>query len=135
MMADNALLERFQWAASVASESAIERVQGQLGTQLPFEYLDVVRRHNGGEGFVGEGRYLQLWPIEDIVEHNRILEAALLVPGAVLFASDGADDLYAMEVHGEEVQYVVYPAIGLSRELRQLLAGAWDEFLKKLSSS
>jgi len=135
MSTKNALLQTFRWAADGAAESSIRSVQEQLGVALPAEYLDVLRHHNGGEGFVGAGRYLQLWPIEDIAEHNRTLEAAQLVPSAVLFGSDGADDLYAIEVHGEQVDYVVYPAIGLSRRFREYLAGSWEEFLEKLAST
>jgi hypothetical protein len=106
-----------------------------LGAALPAEDLEVLRRHNGGEGFVGGGRYLQLWPIEDVVEHNRTLEATQLVPGAVPFGSDGSDAPYAIEVHDEQADYVAYPAVGLSRHFREYLAGSWQEFLDKLAST
>jgi len=125
------LMGDFQWTDHGASDAAIDAAEAELGVKLPADYLAVIRAFDGGEGFVGEGAYLRLWPVEDLVERNRVLDAARLVPGEVLIGTDGADDLYAVEP--SDGTYATYPAVGLSASLRRRTGGSWDEFLKVLS--
>src|SRR5579859_101260 len=84
------LLNGFRWAERGAEEFAIEYAQAELHASLPNDYLTVMRSHDGGEGWVGEGAYLRLWPIDELVPNNRALEARRLVPTAILFGTDGA---------------------------------------------
>lgn len=72
-----------------ASEQAIQRAERELETQLPADYLNQMRSHNGGERWVGGGAYLRLWPIDDLLDRHRTLEAELLVPGFALIGTDG----------------------------------------------
>lgn len=125
------LLSGFRWADEPASEAAVKRAQQELGT-LPGAYVDVMRQHNGGEGWVGEGAYLRLWPVEDLAEANRTLEAELLVPGVVLIGNDGADDVYGVELASG--RYLVFPAVGLSADAGETLADSWESFLEALAT-
>jgi hypothetical protein len=124
------LLQSFEWNDEPASNAALESVQAELG-KLPAEYLAVVGGHNGGEGFIGKGSYLRLWPMEELPNNNRIL-APERPANSVLIGSDGSDKLFAVEASGHGYMYVAYPRIELTSQ-GQALANSWDGFLQALS--
>jgi len=90
-----------------------------------------MRLHNGGEGFVGEGSYLRIWPIEELADHNRVL-APERPSNVVLIGSDGSDGLYAVDPTADGHAYLVFPRIALVSE-GEKLADSWDGFLETLS--
>jgi SMI1 / KNR4 family (SUKH-1) len=135
MCMEQCFLTGFGWAETGAAESAIEDVQAELGRTLPADYLAVMRAHNGGEGWVGDGAYLRLWPVEELVETNRTLEASSLVPGVILIGSDGADGLYGVVVDQDSEMFMEFPAVGLSSDQGRKLGESWGAFLKTLSES
>jgi len=124
------MLQEFDWNDEPAAERVIQSAESRLGT-LPTEYLALMRLHNGGEGFVGEGSYLRLWPIEELVEKNRILAPAR-PNNAVLIGSDGSDDLYAVQPTATGHVFLMFPRIELTAESKQL-ADSWAGFLEALS--
>lgn len=126
------LLSDFRWSEQGAGEASVKRAQAEFG-RLPDDYLDVLRAHDGGEGWVGEGAYLRLWPIPELEGRNQTLQAKQLVPGVVLIGTDGADDLYAIEPASGA--YLIFPAVGLSASAGKKVAESWEGFLKALSTS
>lgn len=124
------LLADFRWADHGAGEDAVRRAEAALGA-LPPDYVNVLRAHDGGEGFVGGGAYLSLSPVEDLEQMNAALEAGELVPGVVLIGGDGADDLYGIE--SSSGTYWIFPAIGLRADSGEQVADGWERFLQALS--
>jgi len=130
LLGSSYLLTAFDWNGEPASEAALESVQSELG-RLPPEYVAVMRLHNGGEGFVGEGSYLRIWPIEELADHNRVL-APERASNVVLIGSDGSDGLYAVEPTDGGHAYLVFPRIALVSEGKKV-ADSWAGFLATLS--
>jgi hypothetical protein len=125
------LLTSFKWSSIAATDKAIRTTESALGVSLPTDYRRVLGEHDGGEGWVGDGAFLRLWPVTQLVEKNRELEANRLLPGVVLIGTDGGGELYAIETKASA--YKRYPAVGLSRELGAQLGNSWDEFLAALA--
>ena len=125
------LLAKFRWANRPATEGEVEDAQSVLELQLPSEYLTVMRKHGGGEGWVEDGEYLKLWPVSELVANNRSLEAKRLVPGVVLIGTNGAGELFAYQ--SESGTYWGYPAVGLRADTGKVLGNSWQDFLRALS--
>ncbi len=123
------LLSAFDWNDESASEAALESVQCKLG-RLPPEYVALMRLHNGGEGFVGDGSYLRIWPIEELPDHNRVL-APERPSNVVLIGSDGSDNLFAVQPTANGHAYLVFPRIELVSE-GEKLSDSWAGFLQTL---
>jgi hypothetical protein len=123
-------LRSFEWNDGPASAGALESVQAELG-ELPAEYLAVLRGHNGGEGFIDQGSYLRLWPVEELPENNRTL-APERPNNSVLIGSDGSDKLFAVEAGPRGYAYCAYPQIELTSKGKEL-ASSWQGFLEALS--
>lgn len=124
------LLASFRWAGVGASDQFMQDAEGTVG-RLPDDYLAVLRLQDGGEGWVGGGAYLRLWPIEELEDRNRLLQAAHFVPGVVLIGTDGADDLYGISLGTGS--YWILPAVGLSSDTGEEVARSWHEFLAALA--
>lgn len=88
-------------------------LEAQVGARFPEDYLSFVQSTDGAEGPVGEG-YLSLWPIEEIALLNEQYEVAALVPGLVLFGTDGGNTGYAVDTASNAI--VELPLIGMSPE-------------------
>jgi SMI1/KNR4 family protein SUKH-1 len=81
-------------------ETILEQTLLKLDFQLPGDYLEFMRKSNGGEGFVGNNKYVSLWSIEDLIDWNSKYNVDLYAPGYFIFASDGGGTAYAFEKKG-----------------------------------
>lgn len=88
------------------SDVAIERMQEAIKLRLPNQYLEFMKLSNGASGWIGENSLLQLWPIEQLAEHNEGYAVEEFAPGMFLFGSDGCGKAYAFDVREEPVKII-----------------------------
>lgn len=90
-------MTEYWMAKPPASESDIEKLQQVIRFVLPPEYLDLLRRGNGGEGPLAlSPLWLQLWSIEEVIEFSRWKLPAWRFPGCFFFGANGAAESIAM---------------------------------------
>ena len=116
-----------------AAPRSIEHCQAELNFALPAEYVAFLQKMNGGEGFVGKGGYLMLWPIEELIEHNREYISTENVPGLFLFGSDGGGEAFAFDTRSAQCPIVMVPFIGMEFEALIPIAPDFEGFLVELS--
>src|ERR1051326_6924227 len=73
---------------SPADPRIVDKLCSSLGVTLPNDYLDFLRQHNGGEGFIGDN-YVVFWKAEELANFNREYEVDKYAPAILLFVSDG----------------------------------------------
>lgn len=134
MSGRDALLRDFRWAPTPASSAAIREAEEKLRLRLSPDHVSVLQEHDGGEGFVGDGSYLAIWDVGELVEANHVLEAHRCVPGVVLIASDGADDVFGYSQSDGGSEYLVYPLVGLAASEGKVLGKSWDSFVEALAA-
>jgi hypothetical protein len=104
-----------------ADVTTLAQVDADMGP-LPEDYRDFLRRHNGGEGFIG-GEYLLLWPAERLAAVNEGYEVAKYAPDLLLFGTNAGPDAYAFDRSRSPWPVVTTPFVGLGvEEYRQTLA-------------
>lgn len=69
-------------------ESILALLTATSAKPLPKEYIDFLRRANGGEGSLGEN-HATLWRAEELLEFNRDYQTAELAPQLFLIGSNG----------------------------------------------
>ena len=92
-----------------------EPIESVNGIELPKQYLDFMREHNGGEGDIGEA-WLVLFPLEELEEINYDYEIDKYLPGHIIIGSDGSGELYGVDENCRffnipvmiEAEYVTY---------------------------
>jgi len=114
-------------------ESEFEELKSSLPINLDEGYLKFIKESNGGEGFVGDGGYLSLWKMENLVDWNKDYEVPQNAPGYFFFASDGGGEAYAFNI--KDGSFVKFAFIGmLIVDEPVLLGSTFLEFLESLAS-
>ncbi len=98
-----------------ADPRLVEGLSSSLQVALPGEYLDFLRQHNGGEGFIGD-HYIIFWKAEELADFNREYEVDKYAPGILLFGSSGGGEGYGFDTRSASMPIVEIPFIGM--ELR-----------------
>lgn len=76
------------------------------GVELPKEYVEFMKEHNGGEGDTGES-WLVLFPIEELKEINDDYHD-FLPDGNIIIGSNGSGELFGLNSDGK---YFIVPEI------------------------
>jgi hypothetical protein len=116
------------------TEDSITSVEKDTGRKFPEDFLDYLRRHNGGGGFVGN-RYLMLWKLEELQEFNRDYEVHEYLPDVLLFGSSGGGEAYGFRTGSVPWEVIQVPFIGMSPEECERIASSFSEFLSVLEHS
>ena len=66
---------------------------------LSKDYIEFMKKHNGGEGDIGE-TWLILYPLEELQEINDAYEIEEFLPGHIIIGSNGGGELYGIDNTG-----------------------------------
>ncbi|RPJ52068.1 MAG: SMI1/KNR4 family protein [Acidobacteria bacterium] len=116
-----------------ATEEAILDFERSAGLNLPPDYRAFLRQADGAEGFVGEGGYVILWPVEKLLEWNEAYEVEEYAPGLVLFGSSGGGEAYAFDSREGQMDVVAVPFVGMDLSEVARISMTFAEFLEALS--
>lgn len=78
------------------SDDLVKEVQDKVAFEFPPDYIEVMKEFNGGEGGMGENRWLMLFPFDELIKTNQ--DYAFLmqdIPDYFLFGKDAADEGFA----------------------------------------
>lgn len=115
-----------------ADPDVVERLSSDLGVALPSDYLEFLREHNGGEGFLGEN-YIIFWKAEELSDFNREYEVESYAPGIFLFASSGGGEAYGFDTRSAGLPIVRIPFIGMDRRYAEPVATDFPDLFTKLA--
>lgn len=66
---------------------------------LPKDYIEFMKKHNGGEDDIGE-TWLILYPLEELKEINDDYEIEEFLRGHIIIGSNGGGELYGIDNKG-----------------------------------
>jgi hypothetical protein len=117
-----------------AKAESIERLVAEIGKDLPSEYFALLRYSNGGEGSLDiDPGWLQLWSLEEVLEHNRGYEIEEAIPGFFGFGSSGGGELLAFDTrNGKPWKVVMIPFIPMSAKEAIVIANDFEEFIRAI---
>src|SRR4051794_18456447 len=113
-----------------AHAGVVDDLSASLGVALPSDYLDFLRQHNGGEGFIGDN-YIIFWKAEELADFNREYEVEKYAPGILLFGSDGGG--YGFDTQSAATPIVRVPFIGMERRYATPVAEDFPDLFAKLA--
>ena len=119
-----------------ASAGRIQQLLALADGALPSDYLEFLRECDGGEGFIGDGGFLAIWPVQEVLsarEEEIFRDAAWLIP----FASDGSSSAYAFDLtsspEARRVVKIGYLEVG-DREMEEHRGNTFLEFLESIAT-
>jgi SMI1/KNR4 family protein SUKH-1 len=118
--------------AAPAPDALIASVEQDLGTKLPREYVEFLRRCNGAEGPIGECAYLVLWPVQNLKKLNVEYQVHEYAPGFLLFGSDGGGEAFAFDYTSKHARVVQIPFIGMDPNAAEGVSDSFDAFLRQM---
>jgi len=132
MTAVNELLAKFNRnpPAEAQTITQLERVS----INLPSEYKQFLRLHNGGEGFIG-GAYAMLWRAEELVDLNQRYHVLEQAPGLFLFGSNGGGEAFAFDTRKQIQPIVSVPFVVMDLSAARPIASTFTQFLEALFES
>jgi hypothetical protein len=122
--------EKFPFSPNppATDESLSALVRATSAKPLPKEYIEFLRRVNGGEGFLGDN-YARLWRAEELLEFNREYQAAELAPELFLIGSNGGGEAYAFDQSSATSVVFLVPFIGMEYQYIQKIADSFSSFV------
>lgn len=109
----------------------IDGLRAHLGGALPESYIQFLRAHDGGEGFVGDN-YIVFWKAEELVQFNRGYETETYAPGIFLFATNGGGEGYGFDTLDPASPIVQIPLIGMDRQYALPVASDLPDLFARL---
>lgn len=125
------ILEGWQLNAGTTEEALRDAVV-LLGHSLPPDYVQFLREHNGGEGFVGDN-YLIVWKLEELSPFNREYEVDQYAPGLLLFGSNGGGEGYGFDTRSTDMPIVRVPFIGMDLQYAMPAANSFSDLFVQLT--
>ncbi len=98
------------------------------GVELPKEYVEFMKEHNGGEGDTGES-WLILFPIEELKEINDDYHD-FLPDGNIIIGSNGSGELFGLNSDGK---YFIVPEI-IEEEYLEVIGDSIDNLPADINS-
>ena len=83
--------------------------------RLPADYVEFMKKTNGGHGFVGK-EHLILFPAHEIAKINEAAAVERFAPGLLIFASNGGGQSYAFDLRHEVTGIVKFYDMDLGDE-------------------
>ena len=98
------------------------------GIKLPWQYIDFMKKHNGGEGDLGETWFV-LYRLEELQEVNDEYRVQEFLPGHILIGSNGGDEFYGIDKDGN---YFNVPSLMCEDDIT-LLGDDFDQLPDKIN--
>ena len=115
-----------------ATEDEISSLVAKIKKPLPEDYLDLLRKNNGGEGDLGlEPMWLQLWCIEEVLGYNQ-LEPFIDYPESLFFASNGGMESMAFKFDNITNTQIVMIDLIAGIDSCQTIANNYNEFIEAI---
>ena len=101
------------------SLAAIRDREAELGITFPEDYVELMLLSNGLEGFLSsdpDSPYIQIDPIEELMDDEAQQLAAEFWPRFIVFGSDGGGEAFAFDAD-HDMRIVMFPWIGGAEDI------------------
>ena len=107
-------------------EKIIEEVNS---LKLPEEYIEFMKKHNGGEGPIGNNNYGRFYKMEELEDINNEYEVQKNWPGYVAI---GGIDSNLWAYNPEKRIYCQIDLYGIDEDAYYTISSSFEDFLKKM---
>lgn len=86
-----------------ADPACVKQFEHEAPPNLPRTYLRFMQACNGARGRIPyDTGFLDLWPLERVIERNREHHIDRDLPGFFAFGTDGGDELYLFDLRKDD---------------------------------
>lgn len=100
--------------------------------RVPTDYVEFMKKANGGHGFVGN-EHLILFRAHEIAGINEAASVERYAPGLLIFASNGGGQSYAFDFRHDKIAIVKFYDMDIGDEEPEWCADSFEGLLSYLS--
>lgn len=132
----NPTLQKFIDTGDRKGAPSQEAIRDLLETYpaLPQDYVDVVRKADGAQGWISEHSYLVLYSLEELYGVNKAACADEFAPGMVIFGGNGGGMTYGFDTRCTPPKIVEVPDETLCWDEIWTVWDSFDEFVEELAT-
>ncbi len=114
-----------------ATEESLNRLRAHFGVELPAGYVEFMRATNGADGPIGDVEYLQIWPVEEIIELDLLrVDMKEEHPEWLFFGGMGSGSNYAFDTRYQPMPVVEVDMI--DPDNKEVRGQSFEQFLENL---
>ena len=119
--------------AEAATLESLRVMAGQLGCELPDDYVAFMLETNGYTGGVGKMGFVNIWCAEQVFPTNRANNFKEWIPGLVLFGANEGSEFYAFDMRRNPPGVVMVPMIPLDLASAVDVGASFTDFMEGLA--
>ena len=73
------------------------KIENEFNFNLPNDYVEFMKKHDGGEGPIGKYGYLAVWNVEEVFSYNYEKNGPVLSDDILFFSSDRGGTIFAFK--------------------------------------
>ena len=100
--------------------------------KLPLDYVEFLKRTDGGEGCIGKSAYVMLWAVGELASLNHAYEVQKYAPGLLIFGSDGGGEAFGFDTRNPQWPIVRVPFVGMAWDVARSMGGTFNDFLERI---
>ena len=106
------------------------KIENEFNFNLPNDYVEFMKKHDGGEGPIGEYGYLAVWNVEEVFSYNYEKNGPVLSDDILFFSSDRGGTIFAFKKDNDLFTIVELQDDTIDLEEIEIIASSFEDFIQ-----
>lgn len=106
------------------------KIENEFNFNLPNDYVEFMKKHDGGEGPIGKYGYLAVWNVEEVFSYNYEKNGPVLSDDILFFSSDRGGTIFAFKKDNDLFTIVELQDDTIDLEEIEITASSFEDFIQ-----
>lgn len=106
------------------------KIENEFNFNLPNDYVEFMKKHDGGEGPIGKYGYLAVWNTSEAFSYNYEKNGPVLSDNLLYFASDRGGTLFAFKMESNSCTIIELQDDTIDLEKIEIIASSFEDFIQ-----
>ena len=106
------------------------KIENEFNFNLPNDYVEFMKKHDGGEGPIGKYGYLAVWNVEEVFSYNYEKNGPVLSDDILFFSSDRGGTIFAFKKDNDLFTIVELQDDTIDLEEMEIIASSFEDFIQ-----
>ena len=106
------------------------KIENEFNFNLPNDYVEFMKKHDGGEGPIGKYGYLAVWNVEEVFSYNYEKNGPVLSDDILFFSSDRGGTIFAFKKDNDLFTIVELQDDTIDLEEIEIIASSFEDFIQ-----
>ena len=106
------------------------KIENEFNFNLPNDYVEFMKKQDGGEGPIGKYGYLAVWNVEEVFSYNYEKNGPVLSDDILFFSSDRGGTIFAFKKDNDLFTIVELQDDTIDLEEIEIIASSFEDFIQ-----